>query len=67
MARSPSPHRIQKLKDVNKMDCKNLAVVFTPTVMRSPYNNTGMMAMKKLPEEKAAMEMFIQHYQSLFQ
>ena len=49
------------------MDCKNLAVVFTPTLMRSPYNNSGIMAIKKLPEQKKAMEMLIEFYPILFQ
>ena len=49
------------------MDAKNLAVIFTPTVMRSPYNNTGIMAVQKLPEQKKAMDLLIQHYHTLFQ
>ena len=48
------------------MDSKNLALVFTPSLMRSPYNNTGMMAMQKLPEQKKAVDLLIQHYQALF-
>ena len=48
------------------MDSKNLALVFTPSLMRSPYNNTGMMAMQKLPEQKKAVDLLIQHFHTLF-
>lgn len=58
--------RVQQLKSSNKMDSKNLALVFTPSLMRSPYNNTGMMAMQKLPEQKKAVDLLIQHFHSLF-
>ena len=63
----PSPNRVQRQKDSNRMDSKNLAVIFTPTVMRSPYNSTGIMAVQKLPEQKKAMDLLIQHYHTLFQ
>ena len=48
------------------MDSKNLALVFTPSMMRSPYNNSGMSAMQKLPEQKKAVDLLIQHYITLF-
>ena len=48
------------------MDSKNLAVVFTPSLMRSPHTATGIMAVQKLPEEKKAVDLLIQHYNSLF-
>lgn len=60
------PHRVQRSKDSNRMDCKNLAVVFAPTILRSPYTNSGIMAMQKLPEQKKAMEMLIEYYPLLF-
>ena len=59
--------RVQQFKDVNRMDSKNLAVVFTPTIMRSPYNNSGIMAVQKLPEQKKAVDMMITNYHSLFE
>ncbi len=59
--------RVQRLKDSNRMDCKNLAVVFAPTILRSPYNHSGIMAIQKLPEQKKAMEMLIEYYPILFQ
>lgn len=62
----PLPFRVQQLKSTNKMDSKNLALVFTPSLMRSPYNSTSMMAVQKLPEQKKAVDLLIQHYSSLF-
>lgn len=58
--------RVQQQKLANKMDSKNLALVFTPSLMRSPYNNSGMSAMQKLPEQKKAVDLLIQHYSTLF-
>ncbi len=49
------------------MDCRNLAVVFAPTLLRSPYTNSGIMAMQKLPQQKKAMEMLVEYYPLLFQ
>ena len=48
------------------MDSKNLALVFTPSIMRSPYNSAGLLAMQKLPEQKKAVDLMIQHYSTLF-
>ncbi len=49
------------------MDSKNLAVVFTPSLMRCPHIATdGMLAVQKLHEEKKATELLIQHYKTLF-
>ena len=54
------------MKSTNKMDSKNLALVFTPSIMRSPYNSAGLLAMQKLPEQKKAVDLMIQHYSTLF-
>ena len=59
-------NRVQELKSSNKMDSKNLALVFTPSLMRSPYNNSGLMAVQKLPEQKKAIDLLIQHVHTLF-
>lgn len=49
------------------MDSKNLAVVFTPSLMRCKHIAAdGMMAVQKLPDEKKATELLILHYTSLF-
>jgi len=47
------------------MDAKNLAVVFTPTIMRSPYNSE-IMAVQKFPEQRKVIDMLITHFQTLF-
>ncbi len=60
------PHSVQKHKDENRMDSKNLAVVFTPSLMRSPYNTNEIIAVQKLPEQKKAIDLLIQNYDSLF-
>lgn len=51
------------------MDSKNLAVVFTPSLMRCKHTAAAdgmIMAVQKLPEEKKATELLIQHYNTLF-
>jgi len=58
--------RVQELKDENRMDSKNLALVFTPSLMRSPNRGKDMDIMQKLPEEKKALDMIIQNYDTLF-
>lgn len=58
--------RVQQQKDENRMDSKNLALVFTPSLMRSPQMGQEMDAMQKLPEERKALDMLIQHYETLF-
>ena len=62
----PLLHRVQQQQALNRMDAKNLALVFMPTVMRSPYNSSGPMAVQKLPQQKKAMEMLITYYHTLF-
>ncbi len=61
-----TPHSVQKHKAENRMDSKNLAVVFTPSLMRSPYNTNEIIAVQKLPEQKKAIDLLIQNYDSLF-
>ncbi len=58
--------RVQQQKGENRMDSKNLALVFTPSLMRSPQMGMEMDAMQKLPEERKALDLFIQHYDTLF-
>ena len=58
--------RVQQQQALNRMDAKNLALVFMPTVMRSPYNTSGALAVQKLPQQKKAMEMLITYYHTLF-
>ena len=58
--------RVQQQKQENRMDSKNLALVFTPSLMRSPNRGKAMDVMQKLPEEKKALDMIIQNYNTLF-
>ena len=57
---------MQQQQAMNRMDAKNLALVFMPTVMRSPYNSSGAIVVQKLPQQKKAMEMLIKYYHTLF-
>ena len=57
--------RVQMLKASNKMDSKNLSVIFAPTIMRSPYS-AGVMAVQKLPQQRKAVEILITKCHELF-
>jgi len=46
------------------MTYKNLAVVFAPTLLRSPQQN-GLMEVKRLPGQREAVELLIKHYDTL--
>ena len=50
--------RVTEHRKENRMDATNLAVVFAPSIMRSPYGS-GIMAVQKLPEQKKAIELLI--------
>ena len=52
-------HRIERFHHVNKMTAKNLAVVFAPTLIRSPNQADQFTDMKRLPEHKDIVEMMI--------
>ena len=50
------------------MDAKNLATVFSPSIMRSrAYNPSSMEAMQKIPEQKKVVELLISYYNDLFE
>eukprot|EP00731_Ephydatia_muelleri_P028454 Em0020g98a len=51
-------HKVTEHRKENRMDATNLAVVFAPSIMRSPYGS-GIMAVQKLPEQKKAIELLI--------
>lgn len=55
------------MKATNKMDAKNLSVVFAPTLMRSPDNTADLSAVQKLPQQRKAVEMLITNCHKLFQ
>jgi hypothetical protein len=60
-------YKVQMMKTGNKMDAKNLSVVFAPTLMRSPGNTGDLSAVHKLPKQRKAVEMLITHCHKLFQ
>jgi hypothetical protein len=55
------------MKSANRMDAKNLSVVFAPTLMRSPENTGELSAVQKLPQQRKAVEMLITDCHKLFQ
>lgn len=57
--------RVQELSKENRMDATNLAVVFAPSIMRSPYGS-GIMAIQKLPEQKKVIELLISQCNTFF-
>ena len=59
--------RVQMMKGTNKMDAKNLSVVFAPTLMRSPDNTGDLSAVQKLPHQRKAVELLITNCHKLFQ
>ena len=52
-------HRIERFHHMNKMTAKNIAVVFAPTLIRSPNQADQFTDMKRLPEHKEIVEMMI--------
>lgn len=63
------PHplcRVQEHKQWNRMDSKNLAVVFAPSLMRPAANADQLSAMMKLPEQKKITDLLISYYPGLF-
>ena len=64
---SLSPLRIHMMKSANRMDARNISVVFAPTLMRSPENTGDLSAVHKLPQQRKAVEILITHCHKLFQ
>ena len=59
--------RVHMMKTANRMDAKNLSVVFAPTLMRSPENTGELSAVHKIPQQRKAVEHLILHCHKLFQ
>ncbi len=57
--------RVADFSDVNKMKSSNLAVVFAPTIMRSP--NVENLLLKDIPLQKKLVEFMIDNYSLLFE
>ena len=55
------------MKMANKMDSKNLSLVFAPTILRSPDNTGDLSAVRKLPQQRKAVELLISQCHKLFQ
>ena len=57
--------RVTEKKSKNMMGAENLAIVFAPTVMRSPDSNP-MTSLLSVGKEQKSMELLIGHYKELF-
>ena len=53
--------------EINKMTAKNLAVVFAPTIMRSPNESDKMLEIQELPAQQRIVEMLIKHTDLIFE
>ena len=57
--------RVTEKKSKNMMGPENLAIVFAPTVMRSP-DSDPMMSLLAVGKEQKSTELLITHYKDLF-
>ncbi len=55
--------RVVEFSHMNKMQSSNLAVVFAPTIMRSP--NTENLLLADIPIQKRVVEFLINNYMSV--
>lgn len=53
-------HRVQLQSEVNKMEASNLAIVFGPTICRSPGENTGNLQIMNIPLQNELVELMIE-------
>lgn len=57
--------RVTEKKSKNMMGAENLAIVFAPTVMRSP-DSDPMASLLSVGKEQKSMELLIVYYKELF-
>ena len=53
--------------ELNKMTAKNLAVVFAPTIMRSPNESDKALEIEELPAQQKIIEILIKHNDLIFE
>lgn len=56
--------RVSASCDYNKMTAKNLAVIFAPTIMRSPNENDEL---QEIPAQQKIVEILIKHTHTIFE
>jgi N-acetyl-gamma-glutamylphosphate reductase len=61
-------HKVELFHHVNKMTARNLAVVFAPTLIRSPNQTIAdqFTDMKRLPEHREIVELLISNKKYFF-
>ena len=52
-------NQIKLFSYINKMTARNIAVVFAPTLIRSPNTSDNFTDMKRLPEHREIVELLI--------
>ena len=57
-------YRVNAHSESNKMTASNLAVVFAPTIMRSPHESDEI---QDLPSQRKIIEILIKHTPEIFE
>ncbi|KAI9019020.1 hypothetical protein DFJ74DRAFT_708221 [Hyaloraphidium curvatum] len=58
--------RVQAQSDVNKMEPSNLAIVFGPTILKSPAENAGNVEIMNIPLQNELVELMVETCDWLF-
>lgn len=59
--------RVAQSKDKNMMSAENLAIVFAPTIIQTPYPTDPIAAMAQSRIEARALEALILNYSAVFE